>query len=744
YSILVYESGYVVNKIFERIMIRDLGGIRYDQDAALYPGASYLPAHDLQTELLLFDEDSADGIECSPKELEAHMIASRIRELKQSHLVQDKKTGELRPVKNSDIVILSRSLSGFDEVLNEVLTREGIPVFVGTRSGYFSAYEVGVMLDYLKVLNNRKQDLALAAVLTSPFGLMTEEELASIKIAGGRLPFWKAVEMILAGEIPLEQLSVKEKLTRVFQSLDHYREIVPYTPMHDLLQQIYDETGYMDYVSAMPAGSQRAANLEMLLEKARTFESTSYKGLFHFIRYIDQLQKYEVDYGEASTEDEQSDTVRIMTTHKSKGLEFPIVFVAGMGKRFNFMDARASVVLHSVFGIGLDAMNLEDHTKRASIVKKMIQREEELETRGEELRILYVALTRAKEKLIMTGTMKNIEKKLGDLAAVMPNEDQTLPYSSLSFANSYLDWVLPAIWTEDDPLYLKRIVDAGEVFTDSLQSIVKERVTKEVLLAWGQKEEEAKKESSPYQTAFDQQFAYHYPYEASKNQKLKFTVTELKKREHLLKSMGDAMEEEESELLVKEPPMVPLIPDFMAEKEELTGASRGTAYHRFLELFDYQMDPAAMTAADVEACKKAFVDKGQMSEEMGSCISAQDVLRFFHTKAAERMHQAAIRKELFKEQPFVLGIEADSIYPEAEKEDLVLVQGVIDVYFEEEDGFVVLDYKTDKVRHAGELVDRYKAQLDYYGRALEQMRGKKVKEKMIYSVTLGKEILLKS
>lgn len=257
--------------------------------------------------------------------------------------------------------------------------------------------------------------------------------------------------------------------------MDDFRKIVPYTPMHELLWKILETTGYGDYVASMPGGAQRKANLDMLIEKARAYESTSYKGLFHFVRYIEQLQKYDVDYGEASIEDEHADTVRVMTIHKSKGLEFPVVIVAGMGKRFNMQDARSAVALHAGMGVGLDAVNLEYRTKIPSIIKKVIQKEEALESLGEELRVLYVALTRAKEKLIITGTLSNPEDKISDGRVFQGNKRKELSFLQLSHAVTYWDFILPAVLrTEGEPLKLQ-ILHVEDVVKESIEEEEKKR-----------------------------------------------------------------------------------------------------------------------------------------------------------------------------------------------------------------------------------------------------------------------------
>ena len=745
-----------VNAIFRQIMTEKLGGIVYDDQAALYPGAEYPENENLNTEIYLIDSD-LDRVKeryqleeneknaeeplqiASEKELEARAIAMRIRELLRTQKVTDKATGELRNAKYSDIVILTRSVKGFADVFTEVLNREGIPTYAGTSEGYFQTQEIGVLLDYLRTLDNRRQDIPLTAVLTSPFCGLDAEELAKIKCFYPELPFYEAV--VRYREDDEERKNEKDEVIRTkisacLEQMDAFRRIVPFTPMHELLWKILEDTGYGDYVAAMPGGQQRKANLEMLIEKARAYESTSYKGLFHFVRYIEQLQKYDVDYGEASIEDEHADTVRVMTIHKSKGLEFPIVIVAGMGKRFNMQDARSAVALHAGMGVGLDAIDLGLRTKSPSIVKKVIQKEEVLESLGEELRVLYVALTRAKEKLIITGTLPRPEEKLEESRMLQRSNQKELSFGELSHAGTYWDWILPAVLGcgEDVPLEVN-ILHFEDIVKEGLKEETKGVISRLLLEQW----DTDRVYEPEMHTVMEEQFGFHYPYEKSSARKLKFTVTELKKRAYEI-AMDHSLEEEaQEELLYEEPEVTPLIPTFMQKEEGLTGAPRGTAYHRIMELLAFE-GPEPDSTEEVAEWIDGMAASGKIEKEAAECVKAYDIFRFLETSSGKRMKKAAKSQKLWKEQPFVLGIDAKELYPEEEDGELILVQGIIDAYFEEEDGLVVLDYKTDRVRKAEELVEKYQEQLRYYAKALEQMTGKKVKEKIIYAFSLGKEI----
>ena len=734
-----------VNYIFRQIMRRDLGGIVYDEQAALYPGAEFEPVigadgkSAYEMELLLVDaQKTGNEFELSDnnKQLEVRVIAKRIKELLRTAKVTDKASGQLRPAEYRDIVILMRSVKGWADVVSSILAEEGIPAYIGSTEGYFGTYEISVLLDYLQLLDNQRQDLPLAAVLASPFVGLNPQQLAEIRLAAKEGFFYKAAEGLAqrAGEEEEkeEKDSLAYKLRAFYLQLTHFREMVPYTAIHELLQKIIEETGFSLYVAAMPGGERRIANVEMLVEKAAAFEGTSYKGLFNFIRYIEQLQKYDVDYGEANIADEQENTVRIMSIHKSKGLEFPIVFVAGMGKKFNTTDITGSVIIHPEWGVGLDAVDLQRRTKIPTFLKKTIQQEIKLENLGEELRVLYVALTRAKEKLILVGCPS--QKQLKEVSedgmlcqkAVRRADGKVLPFYTLIGANSYLHWVVPALMGEDAPVHC-RIIGRTEMEEEEEIEQRSELLARDVLEHWAT----GTVYDAKLREHLEVQSQYHYPYAEEQKLKLKFTVSELKKRAYL--------QEESGETVYEEPEVVPLIPQFLQEEEVLTGASRGSAYHKLLELLNYELsyDENSLTAMMEELQKER-----KLSDEMVQCIRKADILRFLNSDSGRRMQAAAKRKQLSKEQPFVLGIDAKEIYPDIKGDERILVQGIIDVYFEEDGELVVLDYKTDNVRSAKELRDRYHAQLDYYAQALEQLLQKKVKEKIIYSFTLGEEIII--
>ena len=735
------EVLHSTNFVFEQIMIPEFGGIAYDEKAALNVGADYEEREGNETELLIVD--ALDSKTEERIELEAESVARRIKELMTNHMVFDKKAEIYRKVRYSDIVILTRSLKGWTDVFGTVLNQAGIPTYTSSKEGYFKTQEIQILLAYLRILDNPRQDIPFAAVLTSVFAEFSSEELAIMRSHSREKSLYEAVCSYMETG---ENSKLRERIKSFMATYEGFRKRVPYTSIHTLLWQILEETGYGNYAAALPGGEQRAANLEMLIEKAVAFEGTSYKGLFNFVRYMEQLQKYDVDYGEANLTDEKNDVVNLMSIHKSKGLEFPIVFVVGMGKQFNMQDAKQSIVVHPELGVGIDAIDSALRIKSPTLLKKAIQQKVQRESKAEELRVLYVAMTRAKEKLILSGATADLEKELLDLASVANRKKKELPYYSLTKANKYMAWVLPALirnkcfadilnqyemhvpyqspmFDIDVPIKVRKIT-VDELAEFDIEEQFKDIITKEILQKW----DTFRVYDTGMKEQIDEQFSYKYPHEEDAEVKQKLSVSELKKRTYL---------EEEGEEAFREEEVIPLLPRFLQEAEELTGASRGSAYHKLLELLDFTKE------YNEERLKEEIQEKeraGFLSKEMSSCIHEQDILKFLQSPIGCRIRKASRQGKCFAEQPFVLGVEAGKIYPNVDSDEMLLVQGIIDVYFEEDNELVVLDYKTDKVFHEKDLIEKYHAQLEYYADALHRLTGKNVKEKIIYSFALQREI----
>ena len=712
------------------------------------------------------------------QELEALAIAQRIKEIVGKEQIVDKEKKEYRSVEYGDIVILLRTAYGWAETFREVLASQGIPVYCTSRTGYFSATEIVTVLNYLKVCDNPLQDIPLMGVLRSPIVGCTSQELAELRIQYPDGLLYESVSAYAGeNEIPEKELdpdklksellnsnlrtdeknSLNIKLKGFLSLLEKVRNMAAYTPVHELILYVLKETGYGDYARALPGGEQRFANLTMLVEKAMDYEKTSYRGLFNFVRYIEQLQAYQVDYGEVNLTGAGNTAVEIMTIHKSKGLEFPVVFVAGMGKQFNFQDMNAGLLLHPELGIGADAIIPEKRVIASSLNKQVIRRQLLKESLGEELRVLYVAMTRAKEKLILTGTVGKLEKQMLSLSRFLDEEEELLPLGTRMKAKNYWAFVLPALvrhramsellW-EYGILMKKQPGIYDDISEFVIKKITVRQMTEKAVLiqAGNQMQEEYLKnwdENKVYDEAvkeeIEKRFSFVYPYKYLEDIPVKVSVSDLKKRSwhdesELEENISVSAEEQEEE---QEAP----VPAFMAEKqEEYKGAARGTAYHRVMECLDYA---EADTEEQLRAQLKRLLESQKMTEQEAECIRIRDIRRFVESGLGQRMKKAAMKKHLYREQPFVIQRSA-SMLDDGWKNETVLVQGIIDAYFMEEEEIVLVDYKTDRVKRGQEqkLIDLYHVQLEDYARALERMTGKRVKEKIIYSFTLQKEILL--
>lgn len=776
-----------VNDVFSRIMSREIGGIAYDDKAALYPGAVYPAQEDpaYGSELLLIrrpekgereesgiGEQHAEGVGVlvdydNVRQLEALAIAARIKQLKGSLKVMEKSTGELRPVRYSDMVILLRTTSGWDEEFKKILEQQGIPVYITSKTGYFGALEVQELLQFLRVLDNPRQDIPLFGVMQSVFGGFTQEEIAQIRSGGEghsrkRMTLYEALkevaqsgrtveegEEISAGESAGEEAELSQKADTFLQRIGHYRDLTPFTSIRDLLQRILDDYDYLNYVTALPTGSKRRANVEMLLTKASAFEKTSYFGLFHFIRYMEQLEKYDVDYGEADTLDENADVVRIMSIHKSKGLEFPVVFVSGLSKRFNMQDANQSLIVDMDLGVAVDYVDSIRRIKNKTLRRAVLSAKMKEDNLAEELRVLYVALTRAREKLILTAVLDKADEKW-ELAQMTGQEKLT--YLDFCEAGSYMDFLLPILPKTGIAVKTLRTEDlAAEELGEQLR--MGDRREQLRLIACGETPLTGDPEENERKLMhLRERFAYQYPHPGLQKLYTKTTVSELK-----IAAMAE--KDEAAFHTFEEKEVVPYIPGFRREQEKVSGAVRGNAFHRVMELLDfmyvfvesglfekcpgdYETYRKRLDAERLKNRLEEFLQRETVSlrltEEYAKAVSLPKILNFLEQELAYRMWRAQEQGLLYREQPFVLGIDAKRLDPDLPEGEKVLIQGIIDVFFIEDGEIVLLDYKTDVIDSMEALWNRYNVQIQYYEEALTKLMQMPVKERILYSFYLEK------
>ena len=776
-----------VNDVFSRIMSREIGGIAYDDKAALYPGAVYPAQEDpaYGSELLLIrkpekgereesgiGEQHAEGAGVlvdydNVRQLEALAIAARIKQLKGSLQVMEKSTGELGPVRYSDMVILLRTTSGWDEEFKKILEQQGIPVYITSKTGYFGALEVQELLQFLRVLDNPRQDIPLFGVMQSVFGGFTQEEIAQIRSGGEghsrkRMTLYEALkevaqsgrtveegEEISAGESAGEEAELSQKADTFLQRIGHYRDLTPFTSIRDLLQRILDDYDYLNYVTALPTGSKRRANVEMLLTKASAFEKTSYFGLFHFIRYMEQLEKYDVDYGEADTLDENADVVRIMSIHKSKGLEFPVVFVSGLSKRFNMQDANQSLIVDMDLGVAVDYVDSVRRIKNKTLRRAILSAKMKEDNLAEELRVLYVALTRAREKLILTSVLEKAEEKW-ELSQMTGQEKLT--YLDFCEAGSYMDFLLPILPQTGIAVKTLRTEDlAAEELGEQLR--MGDRREQLRLIACGETPLTGDPEENERKLMhLRERFAYQYPHPGLQKLYTKTTVSELK-----IAAMAE--KDETAFHTFEEKEVVPYIPGFRREQEKVSGAVRGNAFHRTMELLDftylftesglftgcpnnYEEYRRGLDKNRLQNRLEEFLQRETISlrltEEYAKAVSLPKILNFLEQELAYRMWRAQEQGLLYREQPFVLGIDAKRLDPDLPEGEKVLIQGIIDVFFIEDGEIVLLDYKTDVIDSLEALWNRYNVQIQYYEEALTKLMQMPVKERILYSFYLEK------
>ena len=788
-----------INCLFERLMQTHVGGVEYTEETALHQGAAFAVPEvpqDYRTELLLLDlaeEDGENEGEGRPEErtgsadkgeLEARLIAERILELlhpaegKSPFQVADKETGGFRPATFRDIVILLRAPGNSAEKLVDTLASYGIPAYTENASGYFSAVEVETMLAYLSIVDNPHQDIPLAAVLRSPAGGFTDSELAAIRAAfdcgreemeaasdlqteensgvdAGCTDLYTALKAAAAQsqaaqppegtDFPAASVgaALSEKTAHFLASIERLRAHADFMPVHRVLAEIYRETGYYIYASAMPMGRQRRKNLDMLLQRAQSYAETSYSGIFQFVRYIEQIRKYDTDYGEASAVSEQDDLVRVTSIHKSKGLEYPIVILAGLHRQFNRQDLREALLIDADLGIGGDYVDLDTRVRYPGLKKEVLKQKMLTESDGEELRVLYVAMTRAKEKLIMTAAVNDAEQKLGKLRGLssLLTKEGKLPKGVLLSAGSLLDLILLGMPESHPDIVLKtcKSADLG-VAEQERETAGTEKAARLFSLSLSDMADPV----LVSELAADLGAIYPDPEDTRLSPKK--TVSEIKAEEREAIDLDDLAGEEVafSEACGDSGDTVSLSDRYeqLRKREKKNGGvKRGNAYHRVLQLIDLDLAREKGAEEAVAAVRR----RGLISEEEQALTETETLERFIQSGLGARMAEAQREGRLFREQRFMIGLPARTLSPGANSDTLQLLQGIIDAYFEKEDGSLTLvDYKTDRLpglseeEAEAELRERYGVQLALYRRALEQLLEKKVTEILIYSTYLGK------
>lgn len=750
-----------------QLMNRQLGGIDYNEDVALVATKEYpKPSSEIEdrisktTDILLVDsqvdEDtflSDDDRDLAKFELEARVVAKKIKELtnhQTGQYIYDEDIEEYRLAQYKDIVILARSIKGFGESFYKVLMEEGIPVYLEDTKGYFDAMEVKTVLSLLAVIDNGRQDIPLSAVLLSPMSPLNEDDLAMVCDYAYKSDKKKAKlydKCIWYIEHCENELS--EKLKGFMNIIVRLKELKKELTISELIWVAMNLTGYYHFVAAMPSGKKRRANLDLLLEKARAYENGYYKGLFNFLRYMEKIKINEKDFGEANALSDEDNVVRIFSMHKSKGLEFPIVFLSGLGKRFNIEDSKSFALIHSDYYLAASAVYTDERYTKDTFIKKCIKELILRDNRAEELRILYVALTRAKEKLILTATDRGISEYMSN-AKIIDEDDLVLPYSIRTAPQtSFIKLILMTMMryeslksrlNVDEMIHIKDYSYEDVIALGTNKAI---RVTLDVdALVNNAITYEKNDDYEDIKSNFTNKYAYHFNTDINS----KISISDIKK----LKAFDGEEFDEGADNIYDESVLEDDSVDEKASSTNtntfgsgLSASTVGTLVHKFMELFDFA-SCSSNPVDDIIILKNQLLKDGVMSKEELDVIEITKIERMLKSELGKRMIEAAKKGNLKKEQQFSAGVRVADIYDDVEEspgKDLIVVQGIVDAFFYEDDEIVVMDYKTDRISLES-LVERHKAQLDYYGDILEKLTEKKVKEKIIYSFYNDNEIQL--
>ena len=662
------------------------------------------------------NEESEEGEEeenIVDVELEAKFVAHQIQKLVENKFqVWDKKQEKYRDIQYKDIVILLRSTSNIAPIYEQEILNLQMPVFSDSSQEYLDSIEIQTMMSLLKIIDNPMQDIPLVTVMRSNIGKFTDDELIQIRLADKQDNFYTCLQK---AKLSVEN-ELKSKIETFLQSLQQWRKEQEYLALDELIGKIYSDTGYYNYAGLMPNGLLRQANLRMLFERAKQYETASFKGLYNFIHFIEKLTLSSGDMGAAKIIGENDNVIRIMSIHKSKGLEFPVVFLASTGKQFNLMDLNQTILLHQELGIGVKYIDYEKQVQYDTLSKAAIRNKALTETLSEEMRILYVALTRAKEKLIITGIKKDFtkqkEKLLQQIERYQKQEQKINPILVKKY-KKYIDWILLVYFYQ--PKQMETIAE------------LKTYTKKEVLDGCEKKEEqdvnlleilEEHKIEEQQIAEIESMLQDTYAYELSTKIPTKSSVTKLKQQE-----------QETIEISFPSP-------KFTKQDEELklTGAQKGTLLHLCMQKLDEKTE---YTLETVKEFINDMVSKEIITSKEADNINVTAVLKFTQSNIWKEMKQA---KEIQREKPFYITLPAKEIYEEDVPEN-ILVQGIIDLYYvNAQDELILVDYKTDFVPTEQELVNKYKKQLELYQRALEEALQKKVSHVFIYSTFLAKEI----
>ena len=694
-----------VNFVFSKVMKKQVGEIDYKGEELVY-GADYKEAQNMKPEIYFIDEKMCkeSGYESeNTTSLEAEFVARKIREMLDERLeIEDK--GVKRPCCEGDFCILLRSPSERIYTYLEKLNKYGIKASNSDGKGFYETREISSVMNFLKVINNPLRDINVAALVMSPIFMMSAKELAQIKANNPDVSLFMAIKK-----------SNTEKSVKFINMFDKLRRYASGYSLEKLVLKLYDETKILSIVKVMTNSEGREANLHLLVERIKSYEQNSPGGLSGFLRWTDIIKEKGKDKA-SSVDFDCGDSVRIMSIHKSKGLEFPICFVCGLGTDINLMDYSSQMILDVNGGIGFCIRNNEEFEYYPSLPYKYLKLKGITDTKGEEIRLFYVALTRAKQKLVLTAKYKNISKNINDISYTV--HENNIVDSAVANAKCVADWLLMSLMcNENTENILMNYAAYNHSKSTAETDLFNLNIVKYVSEQCSEKEKEktdfVEPDENVYQ-AISNNINFIYDYDELTKLPAKTTVTEI-----IHEQSG----------LVK----ITKIPSFIS-KTAKSGTDVGNAYHKFLQYADF--------SENAENEINRLLSDGLLNEQEVCNLNSEKLNRILQSSFFERIKKA---KKLWREYKFMSAITAKeykSNIPDKFADVSITVQGMADCVFEEDDKLVLVDYKTDKVSSENDLIKKYAGQLELYTNPIENNLKMKIKERIIYSVYLEKEILL--
>ena len=622
-----------------------------------------------------------------------------------------------------------RSTKNKANVFEKELQKQNIDVYSDTSDEYLESYEIQIIMDLLKIIDNPYQDLPLVHIMRSPIGMFTDDDLLEIRLAEKNDDFYTTM---LKARLSVDE-NLKYKIDTFLEKIEKWREQNNILDLDELIWTIYEDTGFLNYVALMPNGEFRTANLKMLFERAKQYETASFKGLFNFILFMEKIKTGNGDLGAAKLISENENVVRIMSIHKSKGLEFPVVFLACTGSSFNMMDLNQDILLHQKLGIGAKYIDYDMQIKYDTISKLALREKLLEENLSEEMRVLYVALTRAKEKLIITGIKNEFEEansKMQELVDIYKKENGKINPILLKKYKKYIDWILLVyLYNKQNAKEIMKIniVKKDEILKDNNKEEKEEISIFELL------EEKVKSITEEELQDLKKKLAFNYQFKELNLIPSKDSVTNIahlvtgNKLENMPQKHTSTKHEKQYDL-----------PKLEDVEEEITPGKRGTVVHLCMKKLEFSKD------YDLNQVKQLIEElraNSIITEKEAESVNPYDIFKFTKSNIFKELQHA---KEYHKEEPFYINIPANEVMNVSSKEN-ILVQGIIDLYFfDKDDKLILLDYKTDFARPGDEeiLIERHKPQLMLYKQALENGLNRKVDKVVIYSTSLSKEIIV--